>query len=195
MSKSVLELQKNQFGFLHEYHTERTAGILEALQARLGDEVIQTIENADIDRYGLYRWHLERTVNMLNALENKFGPQVMDIVLEYEISKQKEKGFKLAKELGKNSLEDIIPYFTGGNNDSVVEENENEVLIKTTGCLSGKIVSELGKYDMLYNLHCGLDKYFIEGFNNELGCEIIKTIMEGSDCCLHRIYKKLRYHS
>lgn len=190
MSISVSELQKNQFGFLHEYHTERTAGILEVLQARLGDDVIDTLENADIDRYGLYRWHLERTISMLNTLENKFGSEVMDIVLEYEISKEKERGSKLAKDLCKNSLEDIIPLFTGGNNDRVVEKNENEVLIKTTGCLSGKIVCELDKCHMLYKLHCGLDKYFVEGFNNELGMEIIKTIMEGDDCCLHRIYKK-----
>lgn len=190
MSKTVLELQKEQFGFLHEYHCKRTEGIIEALQAKLGDEVIEILEKVDIDRYGLYRWHLERTITMLNTLEDKFGPKVMDIVLEYEISNQMENGMNSAKDLGKNSLEDIIPYFTGGNNDRIIEKNENEVLIKTTGCLSGKIVSELDKCNMLYNLHCGLDKYFVEGFNNELGCKIIKTIMKGDDCCLHKIYKK-----
>lgn len=49
---------------------------------------------------------------------------------------------------------------------------------------------KLGKSHMLYNLHCGLDKYFVQGFNNELGCEVIKSIMEGHEYCIHRIYKK-----
>jgi len=190
MIKSVSKLQENQFGFLHDFHTERTAGILQELQERLGDEVIDVVEKVEIDRYSLYRWHLMRTIDMLNAVENKFGPQVMDIVVEYEISKEKERAMEKAKELGSNTLEDIIPYFTGGNNDRVVEKNENEVFIKTKGCLSGKIVCELGKCNMLYDLHCGLDKHFVESFNNELGCEVVKAIMEGNDYCLHRIYKK-----
>lgn len=190
MSISVSELQKNQFGFLHDFHTERTANMLGVLQEKLGDGVIDTLEKVDIDRYNLYRWHLERTIVMLNTLQDKFGPKVMDIVLEYERVHAVKRGITHAKNLEKNSLEDIIPLFTCGDNDRVVEKNENEVFIKTTDCFAGKIACELGKSHILYNLHCGLDKYFVEGFNNELECEIIKSIMEGNEYCLHKIYKK-----
>lgn len=190
MSISVSELQKNQFGFLHDFHSERTAGIITAIQDKLGDEVIDTLEKADIDRYGLYRWHLERTISMLTALQDKFGPKVMDIVYEYEASEARKQGANRAKNLGKNSLDDIIPIFSGGDNDRIIEKSEDEVFIKGTCCYAGKIACELGKSHMLYNLHCGLDKYLVEGFNNELGCEIIKSIMEGDEYCIHRIYKK-----
>jgi len=190
MNISISELQKNQFGFVHDFHTERTAGIIEALQGKLGDEVIDTLKKADIDRYSLYKWHLERTANLLELLQDKFGPKVMEIVLEYERSSARERGINDGKELNKNSLEDIISHFTSGDNNRIVEKNENEVFIKTSVCFAGKGAYELGKSNDLYNLHCGLDKYFVEGFNNELGCEVVKSIMNGDDYCLHRIYKK-----
>jgi len=190
MSISISELQKNQFGFVHDFHTERTAGIIEALQDKLGDEVIDTLKEADIDRYSLYKWHLERTANLIELLQDKFGPKVMDIVLEYERSSARERGINDRNELEKNSLEDIISHFTSGDSSRIVEKNENEVFIKTSVCFAGKGACELGKSNVLYNLHCGLDKYFVEGFNNELGCEIVKSIMNGDDYCIHRIYKK-----
>jgi hypothetical protein len=190
MNKEIEEILKRQFNFMHEYHCERTADILEMLKDNLGEEVLKVVEKAPVNKYGLYRWHLERLVALLDLLTESYGAEVLDLIVGLERSKAKEQGRRDAERLGANSLQDITSYFTGGDRDRIVKESENEVLIKNIGCLSGRIVAELGRVNLLYDLHCGLDNYYVEGFNKELGCEIIKTIMEGQECCLHRVFKK-----
>lgn len=190
MNNNIQELQRRLFGGLHDFHTERTADMLEALQAEFGDEILSTIEEAGVDKYGLYRWHLERTLSIIDTLKDKYNSSVVDIVLKRESLTRREVGIKFAKELGRNSLEDIIPFFTGGNDENIIEKNDGEVLVKSTGCLAGRIAYDLNRAEMVYALHCKNDKDFVDGFNSKLGCEVVKTLMEGHDCCIHRVYVK-----
>lgn len=187
---NIREIQKNQFGGLHDFHTERTASMLEALQDEFGDEIVKVLEDIDIDKYGLYRWHLERTLSIIDTLSEKIGSEVVDSVIKRQETLRREQGTILANELSKNTLDDIIPFFTGGNIENIIEKSDTDVLIKTTGCLVGRVAYDINKGEEIYALHCNTDKDFVEGFNSKLGCEVVKTLIEGNDCCIHRIYIK-----
>ena len=190
MSALVKELQQNLFGGLHDFHTERTATWIEAVREELGDGVLEVLEEKGADLYGLYRWHLERSLGIINALTEKYGEQAMDIIRKKQLQDRYEQGAQIAKELGKNSLEDVIPFFTGGNRENIIERNDTQVFIKSTGCLAGRIAFDINRGDMVYALHCATDPSFTEGFNSKLGCEVVQTLMDGHDCCIHRVYVK-----
>lgn len=190
MSEPVKELQQYLFGGIHDFHAERTATWIDAVCQKLGNEVLDVISKKGVDTYGLYRWHIERTLLWIDALTNEYGSTIVDIIVNKHRTERYEQGSKLAEELGKNSLEDIIPFFSYGNNENIIEKDNKQVFIKATGCLAGKIACDIDRSEMIYALHCNLDKDFVEGFNSNLGCEIIQTLINGHDCCIHRIYVK-----
>lgn len=190
MDNSINELQQSLFVGLHDFHTNRTAEWLAAVRNELGDGVLQTIREKGIDTYGLYRWHLERTLSWLDALEERFGQNALSIVIEKQRTFRREQGAQLAAELGKNTLEDIIPFFSHGKEENIIRKDSQEVLVKSTGCLAGRIACDINRGDTVYALHCALDKDFTEGFNCKLGCEVVQTLMDGRECCIHRIYVK-----
>lgn len=189
MQKIILELQEKQFGGMHHFHTERTAKIMEAIYEEFGEEAIKILEKSGVDFYGLFRWHIERTLSIVDTLTAVYGQAAVNIVLEEEANSRLEEGKRLANTLGKNNLDDIIPFFSDGNSENIIEKNDNMVLIKSTGCLVGRIASDINRNDILYNLHCNCDKDFVKGFNCNLGCEVVQTIMDGHDCCIHRIFR------
>jgi len=190
MDNRIMELQQNLFGGLHDFHTERTAAWLEAVREEFGDPVLEVVQNKGVDTYGLYRWHLERMLSWIEALADTYGTDVLDIIINQHRTDRREQGAQLAKASGKNALEDIIPVFSNGNNDNIIEKDDKQVLIKTTNCLAGKIAHDINKREMVYALHCNLDKDFVEGFNSDLGCEVMQTLMDGHNCCIHRIFYK-----
>lgn len=190
MSELVKEFQKNIFGGLHDFHTERTETWIDAVREKFGDETLSVIREKGVDTYGLYRWHLERTLSWIDALTDAYGSDVVNIIIDKNREERRQQGAQFAKQLGKNSLEDIIPAFSYGNSENIIEKNDKQVIIKSTGCLAGKIACDIDRSNMVYALHCALDKDFTEGFNCELGCEVIQTLMDGHECCIHRIYVK-----
>jgi hypothetical protein len=190
MHKIILELQEKQFGGMHNFHTERTANIMEAIYEAFGEEAISIIDKSGVDFYGLFRWHLERTLSLVDTLKKAYGQTAADIIINEESHSRREEGKRMANTLGKNTLDDIIPLFSDGNSENIITKNDNMALVKSTGCLVGRIASDLNRKDTLYCLHCNCDKDFVEGFNRNLGCEVVQTIMDGHDCCIHRIFKK-----
>ena len=190
MDNRVAELQQKLFGELHDFNVERNRMFINLLREKLGDEVLGIIEKKGADKYGLYRWHLEMLINIIETLTEKYGDRVLDIILENQLHIRYENGMQCAKGSGKNSLEAIIPLFTGGNDENIIEQSEKEVLIKSTGCLPGKIAYDINKKDIIYRLHCSTDPTFTKGFNENLCCEVVQTLMDGHDCCIHRIYVK-----
>lgn len=190
MQKIILELQEKQFGGMHNFHTERTANIMEAIYEAFGEEAINLLEKSDVDFYGLFRWHLERTLSIVDTLNKAYGQTAIDIILKEESHSRLEEGKRIANTLGKNTLDDIIPFFSNGNSDNIIERNDSMALVKSTGCLVGRIASDLNRKNILYGLHCNCDKDFVEGFNCNLGCDVVQTIMDGHDCCIHRIFRK-----
>ena len=145
MNNNIQELQQKLFGAIHEFHTKRTENIIESIQEQFGEEILNILEERGVDKYGLFRWHLERTLSIMDTVKEKYGSDAVDVVLKREALTRYEEGNKLAKELSRNSLEDIIPFFTGGNNDNIIEKKENQVLVKSTGCLAGRIAYELNR--------------------------------------------------
>ena len=190
MDNRITELQYGLFGGLHDFHTERTALWLDTVREELGDDVLKVIQKTGIDTYGLYRWHLERTLSWIDTLAEQLNSDVMNIIVNKHRSDRREQGERLAKELGKNSLEDIIPFFSHGITENVIEKDEKHALIKSVGCQAGKIAYDINKGKMVYALHCDLDKDFTEGFNDKLGCEVIQTLIDGHECCIHKIFVK-----
>lgn len=190
MQNIILELQERQFGRMHNFHTERTANIMEAIYKALGEEAINLLEESGIDFYGLFRWHLERTLSIVDTLKTAYGQIAVDIILKGESYSRLEEGKRFANTLGKNTLDDIIPLFSDGNSENIIERNNSMVLVKSTGCLVGRIAFDISRKDLLYDLHCNCDKDFVEGFNGNLGCEVMQTIMDGHDCCIHRLFLK-----
>jgi len=190
MQNNILELQEKQFGRMHDFHTERTANIIEAIYEVFGGEAINILDKSGVDFYGLFRWHIERTLSIIDTLKVVYGPTLVDIVLKRESYARNEEGKRIANKLGKNEIDDIIPFFSGGDNENILEKNERMTMVKSTGCLIGKIASHINRKEMLYSLHCNCDKNFVEGFNCNLGCEVVQTIMDGHDCCIHRIFMR-----
>ncbi len=190
MSVNVREFQQNLFGGLHDFHTERTAVWLEAVCDELGGEVLELLREKGADYYGLYRWHLERTLGMIDALSEKYGEEAVNIIRQKQLRDRYEQGVQLAKELGSNTIDDYIAFSSGGNQDNILSRSENEAFIKSTGCLAGKIAHDINRGDMVYSLHCATDPTFVRGFNSNLGCEVVQTLMDGHDCCIHRVYVK-----
>jgi hypothetical protein len=131
-----------------------------------------------------------RTLSIIDTLKEVYGPALADVVFKKEAFTRREEGKRIADELGRNSLEDIIPFFTGGNTDNIIERNDKQVLVKSTGCLAGRIAYDIDRSEMVYALHCNNDKDFVDGFNCNLGCEVVQTLMDGHDCCIHRVYVK-----
>lgn len=190
MQKNVLELQEKQFGRMHDFHTGRTATIIESITEAFGEEAINVLDNSGVDFYGLFRWHIERTLSIVDALKEVYGPTLVDVVLKSESISRQEEGKRFANKLATNGLDDIIPFFSEYNTENIIEKNERMTLVKSTGCLVGRIASDINRKEMLYKLHCNCDKDFVEGFNCNLGCEVVQTIMDGHDCCIHRIFMK-----
>lgn len=183
-------VQQRQFGFVHDFLTERTERMLDVLVEKFGDSILQEVAKAGIDRYGLYKWHLERTVSMLDILQENYGTEILDIVIKAERENETAYGRGLKKEPEVSALERIGNHFAGGDPDRIISKNGHEIIVRTASCLAGKIAQELGRSDILYNLHCGLDEYQVQGFDEKLGCEIVQSIMKGHDCCIHRLYVK-----
>lgn len=190
MSKLVKEFQQSMFGGLYDFHTERTGIWIDTVREKFGDEVLKVIQEKGVDTYGLYRWHLERTISWIDALTDTYGSEVVNIIIGKLRAERREQGAQFANQLGRNSLEDIIPAFSYGNNENIIEKNNKQVIIKTTSCLAGKIACDINRGKMVYALHCDLDKDFTEGFNCKLGCEVMQTLMDGHECCIHKIYMK-----
>ena len=190
MQNIILELQEKQFGGMHNFHSERTANMMETIYKAFGEEAINLLEKSSVDFYGLFRWHLERTLSIVDTLKTAYGQAAFDIILKGESRSRLEEGKRFANTLGKNTLDDIIPLFSDGNSENIIEKNDSMALIRSTGCLVGRIASDLSRKDILYGLHCNCDKDFVEGFNCNLECEVVQTIMDGNDCCIHRIFLK-----
>lgn len=190
MDNRVTELQQELYGWLHDFHVERNGEWIDILREKLGDEVLDIIRKNGVDKYGLYRWHLEMLIHVIDTLKEQYGEQVFEIICEKQKKDRYDQGKKIAEELGKNSLEDLIPLFIGGNYENIIEKNDKQVLIKSTSCLPGKIAYDINRKDIIYELHCGTDPIFCKGFNENLCCEVVQTLMDGHDCCIHKIYYK-----
>jgi hypothetical protein len=190
MSNAVKELQERQLGGLHEFFVDLGCEILDALYDRYGEEMLDTVGKMSTDMYGMYRWHLERVLAILDTLSAKYGYGVVDAASEKIAKSRHDEGKKLAGRLGKNSLEDYIMFSSHGNKENIIKQQNDEAFIKCTGCLSGRIAHELGRSDVLFKLYCKSDHDFLRGFNENLDCEHIKTLMYGDDCCIHKLYIK-----
>lgn len=131
---------------------------------------------------------------MLEVLQNRYGEEALELVGKGGADKYGLYSWHMERTLAKksesNTLEVIAKHFAGGDESRLIKKSEKEVLIKTTECLTGKIAQAIGRGETLYRLHCGLDKYQVEGFNERLGCEVINSIMEGHEYCMYRLFIK-----
>lgn len=184
----ISKLHNNQYGFLNEFHTNRTQAILEALTAEYGEAVISVAAKQSIDLYGLYQWHTERYVALMETLKDQYGQEIIDKSIEFQMLQEEGRGRAYA-ESTHSEFQKLVDHFTGGCNDRVIEDNEDYVVIKTGECFAGRIAYTIGKSEMLFPHHCGLDVAFVKGFNPNLKLEIQKTIIYGDACCLHKIWK------
>ena len=188
VNSKILELQNNKFGALHNFHTERTASIINELADRFGEAVIHVVEQMEIDKKGLISWHLKRTAELVEKLQESFGPEVVDIIKLKEGEDRRKNGLEMAQSTGGNTIADIIPYFGGEQN--VIDRSSDSVLIQTQFCPLADSAREMGIENLIYSLHCCSDHFFVEGFNPELGCEVQKSMLNGDNFCEHYIYKK-----
>ena len=190
MQNKISMVQEKQFGYMHKFHTERTANIMEAVYEVFGEDTINILDRTSINFYGLFRWHIERTLTIIDTLKDVYGSAIIDIVLKSESLSRQEEGKRLADKLGTNDIDGIIPLFSGGNEENVIKKNDRMSLVKSTGCLVGKIANDVNRKEILYLLHCNCDKDFVEGYNCNLGCEVVQTIMDGYECCIHKFFWK-----
>lgn len=186
--KKISELQYGKFGAIHEFHTSRTANILNELIEHFGEEVLQVAGQVEVDFQGLMQWHLKRTADLLNQLEKKFGSEVFDIVMKKERECREESGKEISQKCEENLIEDIIPYFGGEQN--VVEKCKDDCVIRTKYCVLANAAKDANIEEFVYHLHCCNDPSFVEGFNPNLGCEVRKSLLNGDEYCEHHIYIK-----
>ncbi len=153
----------------------------------LGDGVLDAVRDAGVDLYGLYRWHLQRTLGMIDALKARYGIAAVEAIQRKQLADRFEQGVRIAEELGGNSLDDYIA-FSIRNGSEVVSRTDTEVALKNTGCLAGRIAHEIGREEDVGMLNCATDPTCVRGFNVRLGCEVVTTLMDGEDHCIHRVF-------
>jgi hypothetical protein len=138
--------------------------------------------------------HFQDTVSMLKILKDRFGPEVLDVVAASTAERSWKEGEELARELGSNSIEDIIrSLWVSGiplGLEYTSEEVEDGIQMKCTRCYIHDMAKELGLTDWAYLLFCVGDPYFMEGFNPDIGFTRTKSLMEGHDHCNHYMYMK-----
>lgn len=184
----ISKMQTSKFGGLNDFHTERTHSILEDLYVDFGEDLIEAAGKQSIDLFSLYQWHTERYVGFLENLKNHFGQEIIDKVVENQMKKEEAQG-KSYSESSEPSFQKLVDHFSGGCQDRIIEENDEFVIVRTGECYAGRIAHNIGKSELLYPHHCGLDMAFAKGFSPNFKLEILKTIMNGDDCCLHKIWK------
>jgi hypothetical protein len=98
-----------------------------------------------------------------------------------------ERGVQFAKERGSNSLETLTELYTGGDINRVIKNGVDEVYVKNENCIVNNFSNISNEND---NYRCGCDNSLVEGFNINLGCEVIRSVESGCNLCIHRLYIK-----
>lgn len=103
-----------------------------------------------------------------------------------------ESGALLAKQLGGNSIADLVRGTRAWKTEDalkkeVLEVSETTYYYDMVRCRYADMYRELGMADLGFVLSCGRDFEFFKGFNSKMKLVRTKTIMEGHDHCDFRI--------
>jgi hypothetical protein len=104
----------------------------------------------------------------------------------------RESGAHLAKQLGGNSIADLVRgtnAWRAGDalKKEVLEVSETTYYYDMVRCRYADMYRELGMADLGFVLSCERDFEFFRGFNSRMNLVRTKTIMEGYDRCDFRI--------
>ncbi len=69
----------------------------------------------------------------------------------------------------------------------IVEDTPQAMELKITECLWAKTLRDMGAADIGYALICHRDYGDCQGFNPNITLTRSKTLMQGNDCCNHRL--------
>lgn len=175
---------------LHEFQMKRLERIITSLRESYGEDVFEVIKSIEINYRELLKWYLRHTYDIVNAMKERFGDEVLNIIYETEIDNTYKEGNNFAKKFGQNALKDIIPLF-GERNLVKEESNEKGLLFRQiNGCPMSRISREEGLEEVMCKLHCSVDPYLVNGFNENLKCELRKSHLFGDEICEWYIYEK-----
>lgn len=143
--------------------------------------------------YELHEFQMNRLERIITSLRETYGEdvfEVLSIIHQTEIDDVVKAGNNFAKKCGQNTLKDIIPLF--GERNLVKEEiNEKGLLFRqVNGCPMSRISREEGLEEVMCKLHCSVDLYLVQGFNENFVCEVRKSHLFGDEVCEWYIYEK-----
>ena len=133
-------------------------------------------------------------VPVIMAVSQRIGQDEALAILQ-EVNQQEafERGRRMAAELGRNGIEELVEEVASWGRGSgwemdVLEQTPTTYFFNVTRCPYYEKYRELGLEQFGVGLSCCRDEPFVRGFNPQLKLVRTKTIMEGFDHCDFRYY-------
>jgi hypothetical protein len=151
-----------------------------------GDKDMNRIEKRAIEALAI--------VPVIKAVSQRIGQDEALAILQ-EINQQEafQRGRRMAAELERNGIEELVEEVAGWGRGGVWEMNVLEhtsttYFFNVTRCPYFEKYRALGLAEFGVGLSCCRDEPFARGFNPRLRLVRTKTIMEGADYCDFRYY-------
>ncbi|MBW9159598.1 L-2-amino-thiazoline-4-carboxylic acid hydrolase [Clostridium tagluense] len=172
---------------LYNFQVERATKIVEHLTTALGDDVVKSIQEINVDWKEPLKMYMENTVMIIEKLKELYGDKVIEILKEHTANDALKRGQDMSANTGA-TLDDFLKIFGKGK---LVCKSQSEAVLRCEGCLVSKVARELGVENIMYYLHCYGDPYYAKGINPNISCKHNKTFMQGDDCCEYLITMKV----
>ncbi len=151
-----------------------------------GDKELNRIEKRAIEALAM--------APLIKAVSQRIGrDEALAILQEVNQKEAFERGRRMAAEMERNGIEELVDEVAGWGRGGVwemdvLEQTSTTYFFNVTRCPYYEKYRELGLEELGVGLSCCRDEPFARGFNPRLRLVRIKTIMEGCDHCDFRYY-------
>jgi len=129
----------------------------------------------------------------IDEMKNKYGQEGFELARNAFLNAMLEGWKKEYDRLPDRSLETYVNWLTSivlkGARYDIVESKKTSVRFRFTACPWATFFRKLGKPE-IGAFFCEADKPMVEAFNDRLGFEITKKLMDGDACCDHHFFLK-----
>ena len=150
----------------------------------------------DLMRERLREQECVSIAGMLKFMKEHFGEEAYEIFVSAQGEGRRSHFRKLAEEIGDNSIRTLVKIIFESNNEQATEytmvETETGFQMNVTKCWPYKIAKRHGIMEQLFLTCCSCERFFVEGFNPNIGFKRTKTLMQGDECCDHFFYYKCK---
>lgn len=137
-------------------------------------------------------WEPDDVIAVINRFNEEYGEEALEIVEKALAASAYEWGKERSKEdYPEINPKNFIKHFKD-NPDEEMEflvELDKSATIITKKCRVAEVFTELNSMDIGFRFKCSQDYKIAEGYDKEMKLEIVKCLMKGDDCCIHKYTK------